>query len=377
MKELINKNHLLKISVWYSLLIVILIFVPSYFYTKSEIQNYKNNQSNQIEQYGFNIQRTIYDFNTSKNDIFYFPKSFNIEAFVYDSKNNLIFSTSDKKISNDKNQIIKKYILNENRLDAKVLIVSKEISLYEVYLKISILIISIGLFIFISAYLILKQTITPYKKANKYLDRFFNDAMHELKTPLGILQLNLELLEEKHENSKEVKRSLNAVKNLQLTYEDIEYLMKQEIVSYTKEKLDFSTFLKQRIEIFKSLAQAKKIEINEEIEKDIFITINRIELQRVIDNTVSNAIKYSNESSKIEIVLKSNKEFQAIFMVKDYGKGIKDKTKIFNRYHREESIKGGFGIGLNIVKNICDKNFIKIDIDTKLSKGSTFTYYFS
>ncbi|QKF82436.1 sensor histidine kinase [Halarcobacter ebronensis] len=376
MQELINKNHLIKISVWYSLFIIILIFVPSYFYTKSEIQNYKINQTNLVEQYALNIQRAIYDFNRSKNDIFFFPKSFNINAYIYDSKEELIYSTSNIKLEN-RNIISKKYLLNENRLDAKKLIVEKSFNLNEVYLKISILIISVGLFIFISAYLILKQTITPYKKANNYLDRFFNDAMHELKTPLGILQLNLELLEEKNSDLIEVKRSLNAVKNLQLTYEDIEYLMKQKRVSYTKENIDFTLFLRHRVEIFKSLAQAKSIKLNENIKENIKISINRIELQRVIDNTISNAIKYSNESSKINITLKKDSDYKAVLSIEDFGKGIKDKNKIFERYHREEEIKGGFGIGLNIVKHICKKNSIKIEVISQLDVGSTFTYYFS
>jgi signal transduction histidine kinase len=201
--------------------------------------------------------------------------------------------------------------------------------------------------------------------------------MHELKTPLGILQLNLELLEDRYEDSKEVKRSLNAVKNLQLTYEDIEYLMKQNIVSYTKENFDFSIFLKQRIDIFKGLAHSKNISINENIDDNINININRIELQRVIDNTLSNAIKYSNESSQINITLRKNTQNQTLFSVEDFGKGIKDTSKIFHRYHREETIQGGFGIGLNIVKNICDKNLIQIDIKTKLNVGTNFTYKFS
>ncbi len=108
-------------------------------------------------------------------------------------------------------------------------------------MKISLLTISIGIFVFISAYIILKQTITPYKKANSYLDRFFNDAMHEIKTPLGILQLNLELLEEKDKKAKEIKRSLNAVKTLLFTYEDIEYMMKQK-ESHIQKRLSILLF---------------------------------------------------------------------------------------------------------------------------------------
>lgn len=375
MQELISKNHLTKLSLGYSFLIIILICIPAYFYMQSEIQSYKYNQTAQLEHQSLNIQRAIYDFNNSKNDIFYFPKSFSYDAYLYDLDNNLIYSTVNNEIKS-KDIISKKYFLNENRLKANALVLVKELSLKEIYLKISILTISIGIFIFISAYIILKQTITPYKKANKYLDRFFNDAMHEIKTPLGILQLNLELLEEKNKDSKEVKRSLNAVKTLLFTYEDIEYLMKQKRVSYTKEMLDFSIFLTQRVDMFESLALSKNIEIQREIKNNIFIEINRIELQRIIDNTISNAIKYSNESSKIIVTL-NNEKNKTIFSVKDFGNGIVDTSKIFNRYHREETIKGGFGIGLNIVKNICEKNMIDINVKSTLKEGSTFSYIFS
>jgi len=343
---------------------------------QSEIQSYKYEQSTLLEQRSVNIKRAIYDFNNSKSDIFYFPKSFSFDAKLYDLNDQLLYSTSKKEIDHY-NTIAKKYTLDKNRLNAKTLLITKELNFNKIYLKISILIITIGLFIFISAYIILKRTITPYKKANDYLDIFFNDAMHEIKTPLGILQLNLELLEEKDHKSKEIKRSLNAVKTLLLTYEDIEYMMKQKRVSYTKENVDFSTFLKQRIDMFESLALSKDIELKRDIQENIYTSINRVELQRIIDNTLSNAIKYSNVSSEVIVTLKEDDNSQIYLSVKDFGKGINDTNKIFNRYHREESIKGGFGIGLNIVKNICEKNSIKIDVQSQINSGSNFTYLFT
>lgn len=374
MQELTNKNFLFKLAFIYSLLIIILICIPSYFYTQSEIQSYKFNQKTLLQEHGLNIQRSIYDFNNSKSNIFNFPKSFNFDSYLFDKNNNLIYSTSKNNLDL-KNKISIQYTLSENRLNANSLIITKILDFKEIYLKISVLTLSIGLFIFISAYIILKQTITPYKKANKYLDTFFNDAMHEIKTPLGIIQLNLELLEEK-QKSTELTRSLNAVKSLLLTYEDIEYLMKQKRVQYTKEELNLTYFLKQRISIFESLAHSKNIIIEKEIDNEILLSINRIEIQRVIDNTISNAIKYSNESSKIRISLKKI-ENKLILSIEDYGKGIKDTVKIFDRYFREEKIQGGFGIGLNIVKNICKKNSINITVESSIGKGSKFTYTFS
>lgn len=372
MKELTSKNYLIKLASIYSLLIILLICIPSYFYMQSEIQSYKFNQKTLLQEHSLNIQRAIYDFNDSKSNIFKFPKSFSFDAYLFDKNDNLIYSTSKNEI-NYENKMYEKYLLSNNRLDAKSLIVIKVLNLKEIYLKITVLTLSIGLFIFISAFLILKQSITPYKKANEYLDAFFNDAMHEIKTPLGIIQLNLELLEEKIENSKELNRSLNGVKSLLLVYEDIEYLMKHKRVTYTKENLNFSSFLSQRVELFESLASSKQISFNLNIEDNIYFDINRIELQRIIDNNISNAIKYSNEQSKINITL-SKKDFITL-VIEDFGKGIRDTDKIFDRYHREDNIKGGFGIGLNIVKNICHKNQIKIKVESALKKGTKFTYF--
>lgn len=372
MKESHNKNHIIKLSFAYTISIIVLICIPAYLYMQSEINSYKFNQYKTIDEHSLNIQRAIYDFNDSKNIIFRFPKSFLIDSYLLSKNKELIFSTTSQEL-NYKNNISKQVILSSNRLDAKYLIVTKKFSYKQIYLKIAILTLCIGLFIFISAYLIIKQSIIPYKEANAYLDAFFNDAMHELKTPLGVIQLNLEILEEK-QKTKELSRALNGVKNLHLIYDDIEYLIKKKRVTYKKENTNFSELLKQRINIFESLALSKEIKINTTITDNINIEFNRTELQRIIDNTISNAIKYSKAKSNIEVQLIKNEKI--VFVVEDFGAGIKDTSKIFDRYYRENSIKGGFGIGLNIVKNICDKNKIEIICNSELKKGSVFSYIF-
>lgn len=373
MKEFHNKNHIIKLSFAYTISIIILICIPAYLYMQSEINSYKFNQYKTIDEHTLAIQRAIYDFNDSKKMIFRFPKSFLMNSYLLSKNKELIFSTTSQVLKYE-NNISKETILSSNRLNAKYLIVTKEFSYKEIYLKIAILTLCIGLFIFISAYLIIKQSINPYKKANAYLDAFFNDAMHELKTPLGVIQLNLEILEEK-QNTKELERALNAVKNLHLIYDDIEYLIKNKRVNYQKEKTNFTELLKQRINIFESLALSKEIKLNCKIKDNINIEFNRTELQRIIDNTISNSIKYSKAKSYINISLIN--EERVIFKVEDFGLGIKDTNKIFDRYYREDSIKGGFGIGLNIVKNICTKNKVEVICNSRLNEGTIFTYIFN
>ncbi len=101
--------------------------------------------------------------------------------------------------------------------------------------------------------------------------------------------------------------------------------------------------------------------------------MNLLELERIIDNTIINAIKYSKPNSKI--IVKLHTDTQSYFLsIKDFGYGIKNVKKIFNRFLREDTSQGGFGLGLNIIKTIFDKNGIKIKVNSKEDEGSIFTY---
>lgn len=369
-----SKEFLYKIAFLYTLIFILFIAIPAYFYTQLEIESYKTNQNKLLYEHALNIQNAIDEFSNSKNDTFIFPKSFQFEVQLLNQENKIIFKTNSEHIHSSPNIIQYKTALQNNRLSASYLIVSKNISFDAIYLKILILSICISLFIFISIYLIIKTSVEPYKKANEYLDAFFNDAMHELKTPLGVIQLNLEILEEKQSNTKELTRAMNATKNLFLIYEDIEYLIKQKSVNYKKERLNFSYILSQRIDQFESLTQSKNLHFKQTIQQDVLLDINRIQLQRIIDNTLSNAIKYSFKNTTITLELFSN-EHSICFRVNNFGEIIKDKKQIFNRYYKENSIKG-FGIGLNIVKNICQENNIAIEVDSSGENGTTFHYTF-
>ncbi len=369
-----SKNFILKISIFYTVIFFIFIAIPTYFYTNLELENYKNTQNRLLIEHAQSIQRTIYDFSNSKSDTFIFPKSFKFEVTLLTKDKKIIYKTRDLNFNKTSKMSIE-IELSNNRLNAKYLQLSKKISFDEIYFKILILTLFIGLFIFISIYLVIKASIEPFKKANEYLDAFFNDAMHELKTPLGIIQLNLEILENKQKKSKELERSINATKNLFLVYEDIEYLIKQKSVKYNKEKIDFTYTLNQRLDQFESLASPRNIKFKLNIEDNISVLINRTHILRIIDNTLSNAIKYSFKNTLITVELIKNKN-DIIFSVHNYAKAIKNKKNIFNRYHKENHIKGGFGIGLNIVKNICDANNIDIFLDSTNENGTTFKYTF-
>ena len=376
-----DKRYIYTLAFFYSMLIISVVSVPAYFYISVEKKSYKQAQMQDLQHYAYGVEKSIYDFSRTNKHIFNFPRSLFYNSCLYGTNAQLLFATDEtvcKKIEiNDakENIISKKVLLSPNRLQAQKLIIAKNFSYKNIYTKAFIAALFLGAIVFFMTLFFIKISLRPLEKANRYLTVFFNDAMHELKTPLGVMQLNLEFLRGKGD-SKVLRRLYNSMQSIILIYEDIEYHIKHTHVEYKAEHLNFSHFLQNRINVFLDLAGIKNISIEENIEDGLFLNINRIEVQRIIDNTISNAIKYSPKNTKIVIKL-YKKNRHTVFSVKDQGVGIKDTQKIFERYAREDVIQGGFGIGLSIVKHICDKNGIEISVDTKLSQGSLFSYKFS
>ena len=103
------------------------------------------------------------------------------------------------------------------------------------------------------------------------------------------------------------------------------------------------------------------------------ILMDKTRTQKVVNNLISNSIKYSNANSKVIVTLKDT-----VFSVQDFGIGIspKEQSEIFKRYKRGNNIEGGFGIGLDIVKRICKDYGLKLDLISKIDEGSTFSIDF-
>jgi two-component system OmpR family sensor kinase len=102
--------------------------------------------------------------------------------------------------------------------------------------------------------------------------------------------------------------------------------------------------------------------------------MDKTKTQKIVNNLISNAIKYSNKDSKIIVRLKNG-----IFSVQDFGIGIEEKEKkeIFKRYKRGKNFEGGFGIGLDIVNEVCKEYNLKLWLESHVDKGSIFYIDFS
>ncbi|OCL86211.1 sensor histidine kinase [Arcobacter porcinus] len=377
-----NSRSELKYILIQALITLFIAFIPIYFYIDASIKNQDIKDRLDLQNYSNQVVLKIDNFTEQNGEIFYFPRSNIFYSTIFDENKNEIFSTNqsldffenDYKAYSD--VFCYKKVLVNNILDKNYLVVCKDIDYSEVIYNVLILISIVSLFIFVLSFLVIKQSIEPYKKLNTYLDEFLKDAMHELKTPIGVARINIDMLSLKLKNDKNILRVKSALKNMTIIYEDLEYYMQQNAVKEEKRYMNISSFLEKRVEFFNDLATSKSIVFHKNIEQNIDIFFNEIELYRIVDNNLSNAIKYSKNNSNIYVKLeKKDNKLELVF--KDEGIGIKDTSTVFERYYRGDNITGGFGIGLSIVKNICLKNCVKVNLESKENQGSTFTYIFN
>ncbi|RKW25189.1 sensor histidine kinase [Candidatus Gracilibacteria bacterium] len=210
--------------------------------------------------------------------------------------------------------------------------------------------------------------------------RFIQDSSHELKTPLMQIDSNIELLEEKIEDEKILKKLENIKKsseNINKIVSNLGFILRGEENFQNTEKIDIYKYLNNLVKGFYSIANEKNIQINIEKIEDLEIENNTYFLDRLFGNLIQNAIFYNNGNSEIKIEIFKNK-----VILKDNGVGIKkdELEKIFDRFYRNSDSniynKNGSGLGLTIVKKICDDFGWEINISSEIGVGSTFEIIF-
>jgi len=204
---------------------------------------------------------------------------------------------------------------------------------------------------------------------------FLRYTVHETNTPLSVILTNIELFLMKNEKNKQLSKIEAAVKNIFSIYDDLSYLVKKDQVEYPKAALDLDIYVRSRIDFFTEVAQQSKIRFEyNSLVSNVYIYFNETKLQRIVDNTITNAIKYTLANETVLISLKREGSFLD-FSVGSKSKEIKDPEKVFDSFYREEKSQEGFGIGLRLVKNICNEEDVEISLDSS-DEQTTFTYRF-
>jgi signal transduction histidine kinase len=214
---------------------------------------------------------------------------------------------------------------------------------------------------------------------------FVENASHELKTPLSIIQANLDTaLEDKEIDKEELRELLESSKESiyfmnQLT-EDLLLLSVLDQKVQT-EKIEIVEVLEKCVKNINSLFPKSEIEIIKNFpNKEVYIKGNSILLERAIMNILENSVKYS-EADTIEISLRERRKRVQI-IIQDNGVGIPKEQveKVFERFYRVDKSRsrdtGGAGLGLSITKTIVNKFDGDITLESERGKGVKFTIFF-
>lgn len=212
---------------------------------------------------------------------------------------------------------------------------------------------------------------------------FFQNASHELKTPLTTIigyqgMINSRLLDSEKELDEANEITLKEAKRMKNVIDDMLALSQLESEEFNEsiDVIDASNVLNDVIDSLNFLSKEKNIEITTKLD-DVKLLITPKDFDRLTRNLISNAIKYNKDNGKIKIILNNKR-----LIVEDTGIGIPpdDIGRIFERFYRVDKGRsrdlGGTGLGLAIVKHICIKYNFKFNIKSKVGIGTKFTISF-
>ena len=377
-----SKKFARKYALIYTALLAVLLIVPLLTYVSILLQIDEAKVKFGLESQAQKIIVSMQHYKNSEK-VYHFPRYKEYKAALYTDSQKKIYTDLDfepdsfqEGFHHQGDHYYYVYPLpNGYYFGATRLLVAKQHTANSIYLFAFSVMIAIVIALFIFSLLLLKNFSAPFERLNNQLDDFIKDSMHEINTPLSIINLNADLFANKYGENKYLWRIKSASKTLATIYNDMDYLIKQGRVEHKKKHIDMSEFIQNRTDYFQEVANLKNITLHTDITPGVYYTCSKTKLQRIVDNTISNAIKYSHDNTDVHIVLKHVND-GIVFSVEDHGVGIESTEKIFSRYYRENEAKGGFGIGLNIVKQITEEENIVIDVSSTLGKGTTFTYTF-
>jgi len=250
-------------------------------------------------------------------------------------------------------------LVKTNEYHQKLAQLQKEILLVMFFVFVIIVIISVFL---------AKLFMKPIHQKVKQIENFIQDISHELNTPITALQMSASRAIQKKVYDEKILTNISiSTKQLYAIYNSLAYL------SFSNERkviqeINLKEVIDEVVKFYAELCHAKHITIKSEFEDTVFV-IDEDRAKLLFSNLLSNAIKYSMPNKTIVLTLKTG-----AFTIKDEGVGIaKEKLhEIFKLYERGSNIAGGFGVGLSIVKQICDEVGISIEVESELNKGSIF-----
>jgi len=225
-----------------------------------------------------------------------------------------------------------------------------------------VLVLSAGWGVIISTHLL-----APKAQLDESLSQLSSEILHELNIPLSTIKANTTLLKKRMEDEKglqRLERIESSSTRLERLYKELVYSIKKEIHPIEKEIFSLKNVLQERLEVFEAFGRNRFEFTVDALE----LKADKIGFEKMIDNLLMNAMKYSDKKIPIVITLEKN-----LLTITDKGIGM-DETqllRVYERYYQGDSKKEGEGIGLALVKAYCDEEGIDIQIQSQKDQGTS------
>lgn len=219
------------------------------------------------------------------------------------------------------------------------------------------------------------------EKARESKDEFISNVTHEMNTPLTSIHGYAELLDAGGMNAEQRKTAYKTIlaqserlTNLIACIINYGEIDSDDLPPY---EVDFSALAREILQALIPEANQKEVTVIDKIEDGITVISRHERLSEVFGNLLRNAVRYNKEGGSVTVTLNRSE-----LVVADTGVGIAEENldKVFSRFFTVDKShggkNGGFGLGLAVVKKICQKSGWKISVESKLGEGSKFTVKF-
>jgi PAS domain S-box-containing protein len=239
-----------------------------------------------------------------------------------------------------------------------------------------------------SGYVLLMRDITHEKSLEEERDEFISVVSHELRTPIAITEGNIsnaQFIANKSGDIEQIKTALqqahDQVMFLANMVNDLATLSRAERGKLVVEvqPIDVTALVDGLVKSYTEDARKKGLTLKTEVAKDLSLMSTDLYVREIIQNFVTNAIKYTDEGS-ITITAKAV-EKGVTFTVTDTGIGIskQDQERVFDKFFRSEDFRtrkaNGTGLGLYVTMKLARLIHAEIDLQSELNKGSTFSIF--
>lgn len=245
---------------------------------------------------------------------------------------------------------------------------------------ISAVLLVIGMMIsFVVAWFLSKWLVKPVQEAFEKQKAFISDAGHELKTPITVINANIDTMEMENGDNKHIHYIKDEIMKMSTLVQNLLTLAR---VENTEIKTEFAEFNLSKAVLnatlpFESVAFEHGLSLQEEVQEELLMCGNEGQMKQVVAILIDNAIKHAKEGSAITVSLQKEKN-KHLLKVHNFGESIDEteREKIFEKFYRGDKSRnrdaGRYGLGLAIAKNIVDLHHGKIWVHSQ--EGETCFY---